>query len=378
MRLSARTSWELGENAFAAAVRTARERGGLIDLTRSNPTECGFSYDPLLLEPMAQAAALQYQPAPFGMQPARAAVSAYYAEHGAQIDPREVCLTTSTSEAYSFLFSVLCDPGDEVLVSRPSYPLFEFIATLTGVRLREYPLRYDGRWEIDLEALRAVVSDRTRAVLVVHPNNPTGQYASAAERDALRTFCAEHGLALIVDEVFLDFALGGSAQPSFTAEASPVPTFVLSGISKVCGLPQMKCSWIALHGAGMERAEERLEMVADTFLSLSGPIQHALPHWLSCRGPFQAEVRARIAENLAALRAHVGGFHANLLEQDGGWTAVLRVPRTVDGEEFALWGLGRGVLVQPGEFYGLPEGRIVLSLLTPTAELGEGLQRLRL
>lgn len=388
---STRTSWDLGENEFAVKLRAAREEGReLFDLTLSNPTHCGFRYPENLLEPLAQPEAGAYLPEAFGMMPARSAVAAYYASHGAEIDPAQIALTTSTSEAYSFLFRLLCDPGDEVLIARPSYPLFEYIALLDGVTLREYPLQYDPTgtaasataWHIDLAALAATITSRTRAIIVVHPNNPTGNYASDAERAELEALCGEHSLALIVDEVFLDYALLAPQPRTFAkglgTGTSPCLTFTLSGLSKVCALPQMKCSWVVTTGPEPAVAEAlgRLEVIADTFLSMNAPVQYALPQWLGSRAGIQAQIVERVRENLAALDARLAGTHADRLAVEGGWTAILRVPRTVQGLPFAEAALDAGVVLQPGEFYGLAEGRVVLSLLTQPEIFRDGLARL--
>ena len=406
MKFSTRTNWNLVENELAAAVRRRRAaRLAPVDLTVSNPTHCGFAYDAAsVLLPLHHADAIGYDPDPLGMMKAREAVSGYYGDAGAQVAPERICLTTSTSEAYSFLFRLLCNAGDEVLVARPSYPLFDYIARLDDVELREYPLFYDPNaphtmksdagthlssdagidagqgWSIDLHGLRSAITDRTRAILVVHPNNPTGNYVSAGEREALQTICAERGLALIVDEVFRDYPLDAAA-PSFVTSRIPEPeclTFVLSGLSKVCGLPQMKASWIAACGPSPElrSAMDRIEVIADTFLSMNAPTQHAMPAWLAARHSLQDQIRQRMHSNLESLDRRLRGSCAQRLAIQGGWTAVLRVPRTVGDQEFALAALDRGVLVQPGEFYGMGDGRVVLSLLTPPGRWAEGLERL--
>ena len=389
MRFSNRTAWELEENALAARVRARRESGReVVDLTVSNPTECGFVYDAAaILSPLATAEAMEYEPRPFGLERARAAVADYYREGGMEVGVGQICLTTSTSEAYSYLFRLLCDPGDEVLIARPSYPLFEFIARLDAVELREYPLLYDPgasaasshAWSIDFAALRAAITERTRAMVVVHPNNPTGNYASDRERRELEALCAERGLALIVDEVFLEYPITEErAQRSFLAGEEDALCFVLSGLSKVCALPQMKLSWIAARGPrdALRAALARLEVVADTFLSVNAPTQAALPQWLRERAGLQEQIRARVRRNLAALDARLRGSHADRLALEGGWTAVLRVPREVDGQPFAEAALACGVLVQPGEFYGLPEGRVVVSLLSVPEVWERGLELL--
>ena len=390
MEFSKRTEWEPGENEWARALRAARaaDREPL-DLTVSNPTACGLAPDEDgLLLPLTDVRTLRYTPDALGMGSARASVTQYYREHGAEVAPERLCLTTSTSEAYSFLFRLLCDPGDEVLIARPSYPLFDLLAQLDDVVLREYSLFYDpgaissaqGSWSLDLHALEAAITARTRAVIVVHPNNPTGNYVSAPERLALQALCAERGLALIADEVFLDYALDDSAVgtphcASFAIGESPCLCFVLSGLSKICALPGMKLSWIAVSGPALlvSAAMERIEIIADTFLSVSAPTQCALPLWLAGRHQTQARIRKRLTGNVEALNRRLAGSLAATLSVEGGWTAVLRVPSTIDGQEFGLAAMERGVVVQPGGFYGLPPGRCVLSLLTPPETWVRGL-----
>jgi len=383
MRFSERTGWDLEENELSVAVREARAAGKeLFDLTVSNPTACGFAYDDLL-KPLGDAGALVYEPDALGRLRAREAVAAYYRDAGADVAVERICLTTSTSEAYSFLFRLLCDPGDEVLIARPSYPLFEFIARLDDVKLVEYPLVYHECWQIDLHALEQAITERTRAVVVVHPNNPTGNFVSEEERVALQEICARRGLALIVDEVFLDYSLKigaveGVEARSFAVGLSGVLTFVLSGLSKVCGLPQMKVSWIVAAGPEemVREAMGRLEVIADTFLSMNTPMQFALPQWLGARHGLQEQIRERMRVNLAMLDARLAGTQASRLAMEGGWTAVLRVPRHVGGKAFVEAALGGGVIVQPGEFYGLSEGHVVVSLLTLPEVWRGGLERL--
>jgi aspartate/methionine/tyrosine aminotransferase len=379
MRFSNRTDWDVAENEFAAAVRRLREsRREVFDLTVSNPTVCGFDYGgEALLAPLAEAGATIYEPDPLGMRGARQVVGEYYREHGASVAADRICLTTSTSEAYSFLFRMLCEGGDEVLVAQPSYPLFDFIARLDDVKLVGYPLWYSDGWHVDFGALELAVTERTRAVVVVHPNNPTGNFCSAQERERLQEFCAQRGLTLIVDEVFLDYALEGVSAESFAAGESDALTFVLSGLSKVCGLPQMKVSWIVAAGPEtlVSAAMERLEVIGDTFLSVNAPMQHALPVWLRGRAGIQGQIRARMRANLAVLDAALVGSPVDRLVMQGGWTAVLRVPRT---EDFVAMAMERGVVVQPGEFYGLGAGRLVASLLTSPDVWARGLALLPL
>ncbi len=308
-------------------------------------------------------------------------MAADFARRGFPIGPDRVLLSASTSEAYAFLFKLLCDPGDEVLVPRPGYPLFEFLAALESLVVRAYPLAHDGEWHLDVSALRAAVSPRTRAVVVVNPNNPTGAYLKEDELLALEALCAERRLALVSDEVFADFSFRDDARrASSVARDSPALAFALGGLSKSCGLPQLKLAWTAVTGPEPLRREAlaRLEVVADTFLSVSTPVQLAAPALLARREELQAPIRERVARNLDRLRASLGpGSPATLLEPEGGWYAVLRVPATLPEEERVTRLLEeRDVLVHPGYFFDFPhEAFLVLSLLAPEAEFSEGTSR---
>lgn len=387
MTFSHRTAWDASESPYAAAIREARAAAGsqgrpIYDLTLSNPTRCGFAYAAeTLLPPLADPRALVYDPDPRGIVSAREAVAAYYAGHHAGVTPNDLTLTTSTSEAYSFLFRLLCNAGDEVLVAQPSYPLFDFLATLDDVSLRPYPLFYDHGWSIDLDSLARAITPRTRAILVVHPNNPTGHFTSAAEREQLDALCVRHGLALIVDEVFLDYPLRAfTPMPrSFASGPHPVLTFVLSGLSKIAGLPQMKAAWIVALGPDRLRMEalSRLEIIADTFLSMNAPIQLALPGWLENSDRMQAQILTRARANLATLTriAEASPERLQLLKADAGWSAILALPSCV-GESGCAERLvrERGVIVHPGAFYAMPEAnRIVVSLIVPSAEFEAGI-----
>ena len=380
-----RTEWKLAPNSLTQKQLQLQAAGvEILDLTESNPTRCGLRYDHAqILGALAQSESLRYNPDPKGLRWAREAVAAYYVERGAtagaRIDPEHIVLTTSTSEGYSFVFRLLCDPGDQVLVPAPSYPLFELLADVQDVKLTPYPLFYDHGWHFDLHALRALITDRTRAVMVVHPNNPTGSYVKANEAEALNQVCRERGLALVADEVFLDFAHGGLARPSFAGNQGAL-TFTLSGLSKISALPQMKVAWIVTSGPEQDSAQarERLEMIADTYLSVSTPLQLATPRLLEQRHALRGQILERIAENLAALDAQLANQKTcRRLEIEGGWYAVLRVPVTRSDEELAVELLERqSVLVHPGHFYDFPaDGHLVLSLITPAERLQEGVQR---
>ena len=386
-RFSSRTLWEPAEDSYAVALREARAAGrALIDLTASNPTACGFNFVTAeILRPLSNPAALQYDPDPRGMRSAREAVAQYYADHAAPVTADELILTTSTSEAYSFLFRLLCDPGDEVLAAQPSYPLFDFLADVDDVVLKPYPLFYDHGWSIDLHTLERQITPRTRAVLVVHPNNPTGQYVSRAERQALEGICARHGLALIVDEVFLDYPIADGAQAqesarSFSAGEHPALTFVLSGMSKIAALPQMKAAWIVVKGPAQAKDEalQRLEVIADTFLSMSAPIQHALPHWLAGREGIQQQIRERVLGNWKTAQAALEGSELSALEWTAGWNLVLRGPRAKDDLQWATRLVReQGVIAHPGSFYGMPSGGyLVLSLIVEPGQFADGIRLL--
>ena len=375
---SKRTSWDLTEEPLTSAVRRARTCGqSVVDLTVSNPTVCSFNYIANeILGALSEDGALRYEPAPMGTVSARRAVCDYYADHKAWVNPGHVLLTTSTSEAYSFLFRLLCDPGDEVLVAQPSYPLFDFIATLDHVVLRPFPLFFDYGWWIDFAELERQINTRTRAILLVHPNNPTGHATSHAEREKLEDLCASYGLALIVDEVFLDYSLGEPIA-SFTTGNHCCLKFVVSGISKIAALPQMKVSWLVVKGPESicRQALERLEFIADTFLSMNAPAQHALPGWLAGRATIQRQILARVRSNLESLRELAA---INIFPVEAGWSAILRLPQWLREEDLAeRILLETGVLVQPGSFYALPSSNlVVISLLVESESFVTGIKML--
>jgi alanine-synthesizing transaminase len=349
----------------------------LIDLTVSNPTLCGFEYDEAaILAPLQDICALTYDPDPRGMRSAREAVAEYYADHGASVDPDSLILTTSTSEGYGYLFRLLCDAGDEVLVAQPSYPLFDFLADIEDVKLKPYPLFYDFGWWIDFAELERRIGPRTRAIVLVHPNNPTGHGTKRVERERLEEICARHGLALIVDEVFLDYSLyrpEGEKLASFATGPHPVLTFCLSGLSKIAGLPQMKVGWVAIFGpeSDLTSASVRLEVIADTFLSMNAPVQLALPAWLRGRGKIQEQILERIAENISIINTS----SVEILDLEAGWSAILRPARLGLSAEKLLE--VTDVVVHPGWFYGIgEEGRLVVSLIASPDDVLEGMNRI--
>lgn len=379
---ASRTNWDLKTNRLADALARHRSSGRkLLDLAASNPTECGFHYDaPAIVRALCNPSALQYHPEPRGLLSARKAVSEYYAARKNQVSPESLFLTVSTSEAYSYVFSLLCNPGDELLIPTPSYPLFDFLADVNDVKLTRYPLFYDHGWHIDLHALEQAITPQTRGLILVHPNNPTGHYTKLAEMARLNQICSANKMAVIADEVFLDFALTSTAQPSFIANQNTL-TFTLSGISKIAGLPQMKLAWLAVSGPDNLKREAlaRLELIADTYLSMNAPIQLAAPVLLQQRPNFQRQLMARVKTNLSELDSQLAcQSHVSRLEVEGGWYAVLRMPATRSDEELSIDLLEKhNVYVHPGHFYEFPgEGYLVVSLITREQEFVEGVRRI--
>ncbi len=457
---SDRTNWRLAQNRFTVALEEVRARGArLFDLTVSNPTRAGLHYDErAILGALASPRALDYDPQSKGLLPVREAVAGYYkSEHGIRdLDAEQIVLTTSTSEGYSFVFRLLCNAGDELLVPKPSYPLFEFLADLQDVRLVPYPLIYDHGWQMDFPSLEKAVTEQTRGVVVVHPNNPTGSYVKTGEMEMLNSFCREHGLAVIVDEVFLDYELETSGAKALfpeerdrSAESAALPrsfaplksdpgpkidtargsattpksaagsngdtarenaatpkidrglgrradfaanlerrtsfagnrevlTFTLSGLSKVAALPQMKVAWVVTSGPQelAVAAMGRLEVIADTYLSMNAPVQWAVPALLKQREDIQRQLLERVKANLAELDRQLAGQRAcQRLDVEGGWYAVLRIPVTRTDEELAIELLReKAVVVHPGHFFDFPsDGYLVLSLITPAGEFAVGI-----
>jgi aspartate/methionine/tyrosine aminotransferase len=377
---SSRLPASLVANRIALAIDTARARGRLHDLTESNPTVVGLRYpSDAILAALTAPAALTYEPTPKGLPAARTAVAAYYARHGHAVDAERVTLTASTSEAYAWLFKLLCDPGDDVLVPTPSYPLFDHLAALESVRPVTYPLRYHGGWFLDVEEVRRALTPRTRAILVVNPNNPTGSFLTRAEADGLAALAAERDLALVSDEVFADYAFApDAARVTTLVGESRALTFCLSGLSKLVGLPQLKLGWIVVGGPEARRAEAelRLEHIADTYLSVAAPVQHAATRLLALVDDVGAQIAARVRENRATLMAALAGSAAQLLAADGGWSAIVRMPSTRTEEEWVLELIADGVLVHPGFFFDVPPTHLVLSLLVAPATLAAALPSL--
>jgi len=386
---ASRTNWHLEPNRFATALDEHHRRGKqLFDLTNSNPTTCGFRYpEERIFAALGNRRALLYEPQSRGLRQAREAIAEYYRGRPGffggekHVDPERIVITSSTSEAYSYIFRLLCEVGDEVLVPTPSYPLFQYLADLADIRPVPYALLYHPPWRVDFAGLSEALTARSKAVMVVHPNNPTGSFIQREEAQKLAEICARHGMAIIADEVFLDYADGGEPCCSFAFQ-SPALTFTLSGLSKISLLPQMKLAWIVVSGPDslVHAAMERLEVIGDTYLSPSTPGQLALSEMLAIREDLQKQMRERLCANLAFLDKLLRqGGSVNRLEREGGWYAVLRVPATGLDEDLAISLLeNSGVLVHPGHFFDFPgEGFLVISLIAPQAEFQEGAQRLQ-
>jgi alanine-synthesizing transaminase len=383
---SSRLSWNPSTNRITRSIEALKQSGfELVDLTGTNPTAAGFAYDALsVCRAISPPAILEYHPDPKGLISARQAVVDYYRHHGKAIDRETVFLTSSTSESYACLFKLLCDPGDAVLAPRPSYPLFDYLAGLESIDLEAYPLRYhpDTGWRIDIEKIKLLTTPRTRAIILVNPNNPTGSYIQPHERDQLTLWCREQDLALIVDEVFLDYASAKNAPaPLSLAGDSSALTFTLSGISKVLGLPQFKLGWIQVSGPQSlcVPARNHLEMISDTYLSASTPVQMALPDLMAQRDFFQKQVVTRIEANEKYLNAACDRLTTGrMLCREGGWTAVVAMQNGISDEDMVCRLLESDhVLVHPGYFYDFEEEScLVISLLTRPEQFKAGMDRL--
>ena len=378
-----RTDWPLDSNKYSNDLRDLRkDHIAILDLTESNPTQCGFSYlQSDIIASLAEEANLCYRPTPRGNLGAREAICRYYQEKGLNVDPQQIFLTASTSEAYSYLFRLLVDPGEGVLFPCPSYPLFSFLGDLNDVRIDTYALVYDERWSIDFKSMRQVLSNDLKALVLVNPNNPTGSCIGREELEEINTLCQEHNIALICDEVFADFTLRQNNDHISFVSNDQVLTFVLGGVSKTLGLPQMKLSWIIVNGPQnlVNASMERLEVIADTYLSVNTPTQNALPLWLNHRKAIQTEINNRIKYNFDFLKEHVGKVDGcEVLAADGGWYAIVKIPNALSEEQWVLTFLNKDhVAVHPGYFFDFPtEAFIIVSLLPLTDTFGNGVKRI--
>ena len=379
---SSRTPANLAPNRVTEALRALRgRRVPFVDLTESNPTRAGFDYPHDLLAPLGEARGLDYAPSPLGVMDARRAVAADYARRGAAVPPERIVLDASTSDGYSLLFKLLADAGDEVLVPRPSYPLFDHLTRLDLVVPRHYDLDIHGDWSIDFASLERAITPRTRAVLVVSPNNPTGSFIGAGELDRLAAICVPRDIAIIADEVFADYELepGAAGRAGRVATRQDVWSFSLGGLSKSVGLPQVKLGWMAVGGPDrvVTRALERLELVCDTYLAVSTPVQLAAAELLERGAAVRSQIAARVVANYRALQAAVAGAPScRVLRSEGGWYAVLQVPSLQPEEDLVLRLLADGVLTHPGYFFDFPrESFLVVSLLPPEASFAVGVSR---
>ena len=380
---SERTNWKLTPNKYTQTLERMRASGEpLIDLTVSNPTQCGLRYDTAaILSAFQNPKALEYAPEAKGLLAARKEVARYYREdHGATVDAESLLLTTSTSEAYSYVFRLLCNANDEILVPKPSYPLFEFLADLQDVRLVPYSLQYAHGWFIDFQSVTQALTPRTRAILLVHPNNPTGSCVKDEELAQLNELCRQHNLALVVDEVFLDYSFGSRPPKSFVANGDAL-TFTLSGLSKIAALPQMKLAWIATTGPeSLARpARDRLEVIADTYLSLSSPAQWAFSQLLEQRRTLQPQMMERIRENWTQLKLALRGRNdCEVLEAEGGWYAVLQMVNGRSHENLAIELMQKACLVvHPGHFYDFAGDQyLVVSLIAAPDQFQRGISAL--
>jgi aspartate/methionine/tyrosine aminotransferase len=381
---SSRVPHRLTQNrlAHALAQRRAQQRP-ILDLTESNPTRAGFDYASDLLTPLSDAAALRYDPEPLGSMAARVAIAAEYERQGTRVPPERIVATASTSDAYSLLFKLLCDGGDEVLTPRPSYPLFEHLTALDLIAARPYDLDFHGAWSIDLSSIEHALSPRTRAVLVVAPNNPTGSFVGRDQLAQLAALCAAHDVAIIADEVFFDYELEPNARAAAgrVLDYSDVLSFTLGGLSKSVGLPQVKLGWISINGPQrlIDDALARLELICDTYLAVSTPVQTAAALLLASAAPIRQQIGDRVRANYTALREWASAVPScRVLRADAGWYAVMQVPAYESEEDLVVGLLTKdGVLVHPGYFFDFPrEAFVIVSLLPRPADFAEGIGRL--
>lgn len=378
-----RTDWALTSNRIAQALSKLRSANvDVIDLTESNPTRCGFDYPAEeILKPLAAKVNLRYEPQPQGHPEVRAVIAHYYQTKGFEVPAENIFLTASTSEAYSYLFRLLVNPQERILFPQPSYPLFQFLGDLNDVRLDFYPFVYQKEWRIDSKNLKKLIRSDTKAIVLVNPNNPTGSFIKKDEQDMLNALCQQKNIPIICDEVFWDFAFDKSKHRTSFAGNKHVLTFTLGGLSKTLALPQMKLSWIILSGppGAAALARERLEMIADTYLSVNTPVQNALERWFSLREQIQGQIKERLQDNLDFLVQEISPASCSLLAPEGGWYAVLKIPGPKGEEELVLKLLREDhVFVHPGYFFDFPEEEthLVLSLLPLSVIFQKGVRRI--
>ncbi len=379
---SSRFKWTLETNQLTQLIEEKKRAGiELIDLTETNPTKAGFE---LSLPFHVNHKSLIYQPDPRGLLRTREAIAKYYVENRAQnISPEQIFLTASTSEAYAWLFKLLCDQNDEVLIPQPSYPLFEFLAVMEGVNLKAYQLDYahPHGWRMDVEQLENSITERTKAVIVVNPNNPTGSYLKHDEWEKLQSICAARNIAMMVDEVFFDYNFQTAEPPNLNFAEAQALTFVMNGLSKMLALPQMKLGWIAVFGGSdlQAAAQAKLELIADTYLSVNTPVQVAAPMWMASRKEIQAPIKSRVEKNLQHLCESFAESNCRVLQVEGGWCAVLEIPRFEAEEETVLKLLQlHDLLVHPGYFFDFEtEGFLILSLIVKPEAFRQGTEIIR-
>lgn len=386
-----RTDWEMTQNELICRLDEARKDGReIIDLTESNPTRCQFLYPKeKILKKLSSPRNILYDPSPMGNLSARQAISQYYKNKSLKVLPGQIFLSASTSEAYTFLFRLLANPMERILFPRPSYPLFEFLVGLNDIKMDTYPLLYDhrpglGQWSLDLPALTQEIQSTTRAIVLVNPNNPTGSFIKKEELEELNKICANHHIALISDEVFLDYQFQeNDSKVMSLVENNEVLTFVMGGLSKTLALPQMKLSWIIVNGPEevVNRANERLEIILDTYLSVNTPVQNALEEWLDLQPQINRDILTRIRTNRQFLIDQLKDFPAcQYLESEGGWYAIIQLPEERTEETWVLDFLNEDrVFVHPGYFFDfLTESYIVVSLLPPVEQFQTGIKRILL
>jgi alanine-synthesizing transaminase len=377
-----RTAWNLVSNDLSSILKEMKKQGApLIDLTESNPTRCHFDYPPDVLAAFQTPANLAYHPDSKGMMKTREAIARYYRQKGENISAEQIVLTSSTSEGYSFIFRLMCNPGEKILFPKPSYPLFQFLVELNDLNIDFYPLTYQQTWDIHIDRLASVLTDDTRGIVLVNPNNPTGSFIKKNELQFLNNLCREKNLFLLSDEVFSDFSFVQKSDAVSCVGNKDILTFTLGGLSKTLAMPQMKLSWIIVNGPQTIVPETlaRLEVIADTYLSVNTPVQNALPLWFEKREVLQESIKTRLKHNLTYLKNQVKHTKdVSLLDVEGGWYAVCRLPKFKTEEEWVMDFLTKDYcIVHPGYFFDFEEDHcIVLSLLPEEQIFKEGISRL--
>ena len=375
-----RTNWQLAENDISTSLKCLKQKEKVIDLSESNPTRCGFKYDNIISRALSNKKNYLYEPNPKGLHQAREVVARYYREKGIIVSPDDIFLTSSTSEGYSFLFRLLLNPGEGIFLPQPSHPLFQFLCDINDVESKFYQLAYEDNWRIDFNSIENNLSGNTRAIVLVNPNNPTGSFVKESELASLNNVCQKKNMAIICDEVFFDYGFDKNDKKPSLASNRESLTFVLSGISKILALPQMKLSWIVVSGPKelKDEAIKRLEVITDTYLSVNSATQNALAHWFKVKNSIQKQIMQRVLKNYELAKKEMNSEIGDLFNVEGGWYVILKIKKEANEEALCLELLEKEkVFVHPGYFFDFNHGsHLVISLLPEPKDFSLGIQRI--